>query len=91
MMIQDQCYEDHRCEDHCRAVRCYEDRAWCRSCAEQCFPEDEESCSPEIKPATAKKPSPFDRIAQAFPQWVSQTWLPGLARISKAIQGVKKE
>ena len=85
MMIQDYCYEDH-----CRAVRCYEDRAWCRSCAEQCFPEDE-VCLPDTQPATAKKPSPFDRFAQAISQWVSRSWLPGLAKISKAIQRVKKE
>ena len=85
MMIQDYC-----CEDHCRTVRCYEDRAWCRSCAEQCFPENE-PCLPDTQPATAKKPSPLDRIAHAFTQWVSQTCLPGLARIGKAIQRVKKE
>jgi len=86
MMIQDYC-----CEDHCRAVRCYEDRAWCRSCPEQCFPEDEALSLPDIQPATAKKPSPFDRFAQAISQWVSRSWLPGLARISKAMQRVKKE
>ena len=85
-MIQDYCYEDH-----CRAVRCYEDRAWCRSCPERCFPEDEALSFPDTQPAMAKKPSPLDRFTQAFSQWVSQTWLPGLAKISKAIQGVKKE
>ena len=78
MMIQDYC-----CEDHCRAVRCYEDRAWCRSCPERCYPDDE--------PMEAKEPTPLDRFTHALSQWVSRSWLPGLARISKAMQRVKKE
>ena len=57
--------------------RCCEDRAYCRSCPERCFPDDE--------PMEAKEPTAFDRITYGFSQWVSQTLLPGMAKIATAI------
>ena len=60
--------------------RCCEDRAWCRSCPEKCYPDDE--------PTEAKEPTPFDRITQ----WVSRTKLPDLlAQIAKTFQRMKEK
>jgi len=62
--------------------RCCEDRARCRACPEQCFPDN--------VPMEAKEPTVFDRFAYGFSQWVSQSLLPGMARVTKAIQGIGK-
>ena len=61
--------------------RCCEDRAWCRSCPEHCYPDDE--------PMEAKEPTPLDRFTHGFSQWVSNTWQRGLDQVTKAIQAVK--
>jgi hypothetical protein len=50
--------------------RCHEDRAYCHSCPEQCFPDD--------KPMEAKEPTPLDRIAYGLSQWVTRIGLPEL-------------
>ena len=71
--------------------RCCEDRAFCRTCPERCFPEEKPSCLPEEMPVTTKKASPLDRVTHVVSQWVSRSWLPGLAQIGKAIQRVKKK
>jgi len=61
--------------------RCHEDRAYCQSCPERCFPNEQ--------PMEAKEPTAFDRIAYGFSYWVSQTLLPGMERVVKVIGGVK--
>jgi len=58
-----------------------ENRAYCRSCPERCFPDDE--------PMESKEPTALDRIAYDLSQWVSHTVLPGMARVAKVIRAVK--
>ena len=71
--------------------RCCEDISFCRSCAEQCYPDDEPM---EAKETTteAKVPTPLNRFTHGFNQWVSRTRLPDLlAKVAKTFQRVKKK
>jgi hypothetical protein len=61
--------------------RCCEDRAYCRSCPERRYPNDE--------PASVQESTVFDRIAYGFSQWVSQSLLSGMAKVAEAIRRVK--
>ena len=60
---------------------CHEDRAYCQSCPERCFPDEQ--------PMEAKEPTVIDRIVYGFSYWVTCSLLPGVERVVKAIQGAK--
>jgi len=55
---------------------CHEDRAYCRSCPERCFPEE--------KPVEVKEPTFLARVTYGLSQWVSQTLFPVMMKCIKS-------
>jgi hypothetical protein len=61
---------------------CHADHAYCRSCPERCFQENE--------PMEAKEPTFFDRLSYGLSQWVSRTLLPAVRKGFKSLLGEKR-
>jgi hypothetical protein len=71
---------------------CCEDRSYCRSCPEKCYPDDVPIETTDDEPVESKALTPLDRFTHGFSQWVSRTKLPDLwTQIAKTFKRVKKK